>query len=113
MEPLEFRRWLHRIRGDDRQRVLWRVVEQYNHSVLEFVVARKIKVVVLPIRVSRFIGLVEALGLKGTLISNAASRIPHPGLFEFLKPCRELDPRIVMFTTVTGSRFRATAELLA
>ncbi|MGW9065606.1 NIF family HAD-type phosphatase [Achromobacter animicus] len=49
----------------------------------------------------------------GTLISNAASQIPRPGLFEFLERCRELFPRIVMFTTVSEARFRAIAELLA
>ncbi|OZI71687.1 NIF family HAD-type phosphatase [Bordetella genomosp. 12] len=53
-----------------------------------------------------------ALDLEGTLISNAASQIPRPGLLPFLERCRTLFPRIVMFTTVSESRFRAIASLL-
>ncbi|AZY51048.1 hypothetical protein C0J09_17435 [Bordetella avium] len=55
---------------------------------------------------------VLALDLEGTLISNAVSQIPRPGLFNFLERCRELLPRIVMFTTVNETRFRAIADLL-
>ncbi|OZI46938.1 NIF family HAD-type phosphatase [Bordetella genomosp. 5] len=53
-----------------------------------------------------------ALDLEGTLISNAASQIPRPGLNEFLIQCYEIFPRIVMYTTVSESRFRPIAELL-
>lgn len=53
-----------------------------------------------------------ALDLEGTLISNAASQIPRPGLSEFLIQCREIFPRIVMYTTVSEARFRPIAELL-
>jgi len=53
-----------------------------------------------------------ALDLEGTLISNAASQIPRPGLFRFLEQCHELFPRVVMFTTVDEPRFRRIAELL-
>ncbi len=53
-----------------------------------------------------------ALDLEGTLISNAMSQIPRPGLFEFLVRVREMFPRVVMFTTVTEDRFRKIAELL-
>lgn len=53
-----------------------------------------------------------ALDLEGTLISNAASQIPRPGLNEFLIHCREMFPRIVMYTTVSEWRFRPIAELL-
>lgn len=56
---------------------------------------------------------VLALDLEGTLISNAVSQIPRPGLFNFLERCRELFPRIVMFTTVDEARFRAIAGVLA
>lgn len=52
---------------------------------------------------------VLALDLEGTLISNAVSQIPRPGLFEFLSHCRELFPRVVMFTTVHEARFRQVA----
>lgn len=55
---------------------------------------------------------VLALDLEGTLISNAMSQIPRPGLAEFLTRCAELFPRIVMFTTVKEDRFRKIARLL-
>jgi len=55
---------------------------------------------------------VIALDLEGTLISNAMSQIPRPGLAEFLDRCAELFPRIVMFTTVKEERFRKIARLL-
>lgn len=53
-----------------------------------------------------------ALDLEGTLISNAASQIPRPGLNEFLIQCHAIFPRIVMYTTVSEARFRPIAELL-
>ena len=55
---------------------------------------------------------VLALDLEGTLISNAMSQIPRPGLFQFLNRCRELFPRVVMLTTVKEPRFRDIARLL-
>ena len=55
---------------------------------------------------------VLALDLEGTLISNAASQIPRPGLHEFLEGCAEIFPRIVMYTTVSEARFRPIAQLL-
>ena len=55
---------------------------------------------------------VLALDLEGTLISNAMSQIPRPGLFAFLERCREMFLRVVMFTTVNEGRFRAIARLL-
>jgi len=55
---------------------------------------------------------VLALDLEGTLISNAMSQIPRPGLFQFLSRCRELFPRVVIFTTVREERFRNIAQLL-
>lgn len=53
-----------------------------------------------------------ALDLEGTLISNSASQIPRPGLSQFLIHSREIFPRIVMYTTVSETRFRPIAELL-
>jgi hypothetical protein len=53
-----------------------------------------------------------ALDLEGTLISNAISQIPRPGLSDFLSNCCALFPRIVMYTTVNEARFRAIARLL-
>ncbi len=55
---------------------------------------------------------VLALDLEGTLISNAMSQIPRPGLFSFLERCQALFPRVVMFTTVKEERFRMIARLL-
>ena len=55
---------------------------------------------------------VLALDLEGTLISNAVSQIPRPGLFDFLEDCRKLFPRIVIFTSVNEARFRNIAYLL-
>ena len=50
-----------------------------------------------------------ALDLEGTLISNAMSQIPRPGLFEFLSSCHQLFPRVVIFTTVKEALFRSIA----
>ncbi|MGM9485867.1 NIF family HAD-type phosphatase [Ideonella sp. YS5] len=55
---------------------------------------------------------VLALDLEGTLISNAMSQIPRPGLFAFLERCQALFPRVVMYTTVKEERFRKIASLL-
>ncbi|MBC3917918.1 hypothetical protein H8L32_10570 [Undibacterium sp. CY18W] len=55
---------------------------------------------------------VLALDLEGTLISNAMSQIPRPGLHDFLNRCALLFPRIVMFTTVEEDQFRQIARLL-
>jgi hypothetical protein len=55
---------------------------------------------------------VLALDLEGTLISNAYSQIPRPGLAAFLEACFALAPRIVMFTTVPEPTFRAIARSL-
>ena len=56
--------------------------------------------------------IVLALDLEGTLISNAMSQIPRPGLYGFLSRCHELFPRVVIFTTVKEERFRNIARLL-
>src|SRR5262245_62339875 len=55
---------------------------------------------------------VLALDLEGTLISNAVSQIARPGLFDFLEDCRELFPRMVIFTSVNEERFWTIANLL-
>ncbi len=55
---------------------------------------------------------VIALDLEGTLISNAHSQIPQPGLRRFLESCKELVGRVVMFTTVDELRFRRIASQL-
>ena len=56
---------------------------------------------------------VLALDLEGTLISNAVSVFPRPGLFEFLEYCRKNFDRIVVMTAVSERRFREVAQLLA
>lgn len=53
-----------------------------------------------------------ALDLEGTLISNAMSQIPRPGLYAFLEACRGLVERVVMFTTAREADFRPIAALL-
>ena len=53
-----------------------------------------------------------AMDLEGTLISNAVSQIPRPGLYEFLESAKTLFEALVIFTTVPESRFREIADLL-
>ncbi|MER2020855.1 MAG: NIF family HAD-type phosphatase [Stenotrophomonas sp.] len=53
-----------------------------------------------------------ALDLEGTLISNAVSQIPRPGLCQFLEHVRSQFEELVLFTTVPESRTRTIAELL-
>lgn len=53
-----------------------------------------------------------ALDLEGTLISNAISQIPRPGLHQFLDDCRSWFEELVMFTTVPEHRVRSIAMLL-
>jgi len=55
---------------------------------------------------------VLCLDLEGTLISNAVSQFPRPGLHRFLEECRTLFPRILVFTTVSEDVFRRVAGLL-
>ena len=54
-----------------------------------------------------------ALDLEGTLISNAMSCFPRPGLRSFLEQAGELFPRVVMFSAVAEPRLRAILQLLA
>ncbi|WP_040006772.1 MULTISPECIES: NIF family HAD-type phosphatase [Stenotrophomonas] len=53
-----------------------------------------------------------ALDLEGTLISNAISQIPRPGLFQFLESVRSQFEELVMFTTVPEPLTRNIAGLL-
>ncbi|MDI9271814.1 NIF family HAD-type phosphatase [Stenotrophomonas sp. PFBMAA-4] len=53
-----------------------------------------------------------ALDLEGTLISNAISQIPRPGLYRFLEDVFGHFDQLVMFTTVPEKRFRSIASLL-
>lgn len=53
-----------------------------------------------------------ALDLEGTLISNAISQIPRPGLCRFLEDVRSHFSQLMMFTTVPEERFRSIADLL-
>jgi len=56
---------------------------------------------------------VLALDLEGTLIENALSVVPRPGLFDFLEYCKAVFPRIVMMTAVDETTFEEVrAELL-
>jgi hypothetical protein len=53
---------------------------------------------------------VLALDLEGTLISNAISQIPRPGLYLFLDNCSQKFDRIVIFTAISEKRFRIIAK---
>jgi NLI interacting factor-like phosphatase len=57
--------------------------------------------------------LTIALDLEGTLISNAVSQFPRPGLFTFLEYCHQNFDRLVIFTAVNQVRFRSIARTLA
>jgi hypothetical protein len=54
-----------------------------------------------------------ALDLEGTLISNAVSQFPRPGLWSFLEFCRERFEEVFLFTAVREDRCREIAGLLA
>lgn len=53
-----------------------------------------------------------ALDLEGTLISNAMSQIARPHLYDFLEGCKKITDRVVMYTTISESKFREIAILL-
>jgi NLI interacting factor-like phosphatase len=57
--------------------------------------------------------LTIALDVEGTLISNAVSQFPRPGLFTFLEYCYQNFARLVIFTAVNEVRFRSIARTLA
>ena len=56
---------------------------------------------------------VLALDLEGTLISNAVSVFPRPGLREFLDFCHEAFDKVVLFTSVPENRARKIIQFLA
>ncbi len=53
-----------------------------------------------------------ALDLEGTLISNAVSQIPRPGLYQFLEDAQSQFEELVLFTTVPEILARRIAEVL-
>ncbi|HHA2734538.1 TPA: NIF family HAD-type phosphatase [Stenotrophomonas maltophilia] len=53
-----------------------------------------------------------AMDLEGTLISNAVSQIPRPGLCSFLETVNELFEHLVIYTSVPEPAFRTIAALL-
>lgn len=56
---------------------------------------------------------VLAMDLEGTLVSNAVSQLPRPGLYDFLEWAAATFERLVLFTAVRESRARDILELLA
>ncbi len=56
---------------------------------------------------------VLALDLEGTLISNAVSQFPRPGLREFIEFCLRSFGRVVLFTAVNEARVRSILKVLA
>lgn len=53
-----------------------------------------------------------ALDLEGTLISNAISQFPRPGLYQFLTEANTLFDELVLLTTVPKDRFHSIARIL-
>ncbi|MCF3484564.1 hypothetical protein GUL16_12820 [Stenotrophomonas maltophilia] len=53
-----------------------------------------------------------ALDVEGTLISNAISQIPRPGLLRFLSYVEKRFERLVVFSSVPEPLFREIADLL-
>ncbi len=56
--------------------------------------------------------MIIALDLEGTLISNAMSQFPRPGLYGFLEFCRNNFQRVVLFTAVSESRTKNIVQIL-
>ena len=56
--------------------------------------------------------VIIALDLEGTLISNAVSQFPRPGLYSFLEYCHQNFHRVVIFTAVNELKFRQIAKTL-
>jgi hypothetical protein len=56
--------------------------------------------------------MIVALDLEGTLISNAMSQFPRPGLYQFLEFCRNNFQRVVLFTAVSEPRTRNIIQVL-
>src|SRR5687768_14415082 len=57
--------------------------------------------------------MILALDLEGTLISNAVSQLPRPGLREYLHFCFGAFERVVLYTAVDEERARSILTLLA
>jgi hypothetical protein len=56
--------------------------------------------------------MIIALDLEGTLISNAMSQFPRPGLYQFLEFCRNNFQRVVLFTAVSEARTKNIVQVL-
>lgn len=54
-----------------------------------------------------------ALDLEGTLISNAVSQIPRPGLHAFVELCHSLALRLVIFSSANPAVVRDALRVLA
>lgn len=54
-----------------------------------------------------------ALDLEGTLISNAMSQIPRPGLYSFIETCSEYTSNLVLYSAVNPARCRKIMQVLA
>jgi hypothetical protein len=52
------------------------------------------------------------LDLEGTLISNAVSQFPRPGLFEFLELCRSCFSNVLIYSGVREEKYRSVAAQL-
>ena len=54
-----------------------------------------------------------ALDLEGTLISNAMSQIPRPGLYSFIETCAKCTSNLVLYSAVNPDRCRQIMKVLA
>lgn len=54
-----------------------------------------------------------ALDLEGTLISNAMSQIPRPGLYSFIEKCAKCTSNLVLYSAVNPDRCRKIIQVLA
>lgn len=55
---------------------------------------------------------VLALDLEGTLVSNAVSMFPRPGLYSFLEDVRTIFDNVVIFSAVNTTRLRKILNIL-
>jgi hypothetical protein len=56
--------------------------------------------------------MIVALDLEGTLLSNAISAFPRPGLFDFLEFCGRYFQKTVIYTSVPRDKASAILQLL-
>jgi hypothetical protein len=56
--------------------------------------------------------MIICLDIEGTLISNAMSQIPRPGLYKFLEELNQITDEVVIYTTLTELKLRVILDIL-